>query len=295
METAQSQSPRRSAPTFWGSLEVFSFLFCVATITGFLGRLWWLFELTSHFPPQLGCGLGGLTLIWLAKRRWRMALLCAIFTLINTALVLVVLWHHPKVVAGAGTRFRLAAINVHTSNNRSDLVLGFLQKADADVILLIEVNDRWMEAFKPLSKDYAYSLADPREDNFGIAIFSRQPLINDRVLNLGSTGVPSIATDLTIGGEKVHLLGTHPFPPGTPTDSRLRNEQLRQIAQYVRQQHSLVIVAGDLNSTPWSPYFRDLLRESGLKNTSQGLGLFPSWPCWLKKTLAQDRIFIRYL
>ena len=160
-------------------------------------------------------------------------------------------------------------------------MLGFLQKADADVILLIEVNDRWMEAFKPLSKDYAYSLADPREDNFGIAIFSRQPLINDRVLNLGSTGVPSIATDLTIGGEKVHLLGTHPFPPGTPTDSRLRNEQLRQIAQYVRQQHSLVIVAGDLNSTPWSPYFRDLLRESGLKNTSQGLGLFPSWPCWM--------------
>lgn len=36
-----------------------------------------------------------------------------------------------------------------------------------------------------------------------------------------------------------------------------------------------------MNVTPWSPVFSDLLREGGLLNTSQGHGLFGSWPAWL--------------
>jgi endonuclease/exonuclease/phosphatase (EEP) superfamily protein YafD len=42
-----------------------------------------------------------------------------------------------------------------------------------------------------------------------------------------------------------------------------------------------VILFGDLNVTPWSPYFADLLKHGGLKDTSQGRGLFGSWPSWL--------------
>jgi endonuclease/exonuclease/phosphatase (EEP) superfamily protein YafD len=39
----------------------------------------------------------------------------------------------------------------------------------------------------------------------------------------------------------------------------------------------LVLVAGDLNSTPWSPRYRKFMSRTDLKNTRQGKGIYPSW------------------
>jgi endonuclease/exonuclease/phosphatase (EEP) superfamily protein YafD len=262
-------------------MEVVAVMLCLATVTGFLGRLWWICELTSHFPLHMAAGLSVFAMVWVAKRRWRMVTICGVFAAINAGLVLSVLWPGEKATPQAGARLRLAAINVHTSNHRSDLVLEFLRSVDADAILLMEVNERWMDALSPLKATYPHLIAEPREDNFGIALFSRLPLTNSSVIEPGSVQVPSIATDMTVGAHSVHLLCTHPLPPGSSEYARLRNEQLQQIAGYVRRRNSPVIVLGDLNVTPWSPYFSGLLRDSGLKNTSQGRGLFESWPAWL--------------
>ena len=160
-------------------------------------------------------------------------------------------------------------------------MLEFLRSADADVILLMEVNERWMSDLSPLQSSHPHMLAEPREDNFGIALFSRIQLTNHNIVELGEAGVPSIKTEMWVGPALITLLGSHPLPPGSSEYARLRNDQLREIASQVRDQSGPVIVLGDLNATPWSPYFNDLLRDSGLKNTSQGRGLHGSWPAWL--------------
>lgn len=128
----------------------------------------------------------------------------------------------------------------------------------------MEVNARWMSALDALRTNYPQVIAEPREDNFGIALFSRLPLTNSEVVEFGPGEVPSITTTLEAGGQKVFLLGTHPLPPGSAENARLRNEQFREIATRIRRGARPAIVLGDLNSTPWSPYFDDLLRESGL-------------------------------
>jgi len=38
---------------------------------------------------------------------------------------------------------------------------------------------------------------------------------------------------------------------------------------------------GDLNSSSWSPAFRDLLRDAGLRDTRLGRGVQSTWPAWL--------------
>jgi endonuclease/exonuclease/phosphatase (EEP) superfamily protein YafD len=50
------------------------------------------------------------------------------------------------------------------------------------------------------------------------------------------------------------------------------------VGQLARQQTGAVIVLGDLNTTSWSPYFRDLLADSGLADTRRGFGVLGSWP-----------------
>lgn len=51
-----------------------------------------------------------------------------------------------------------------------------------------------------------------------------------------------------------------------------------QLPRYVHRAASPVLLLGDLNVSPWSPYFRRLLRESGLRDSSQGRGVRPTWP-----------------
>ena len=260
------QLARRFTMSIWALVEVGGLLLGAATVAGFLSRLWWMFELASHFRMHLAIGLAGLAAVWALKRRWRMASICGLSAAVNAVLVLLVLLPAEMPGPQTGTRLRLVSLNVHTENQRSDLVLKFLQTADADVILLMEVNETWMNALQPLRANYPQVIAKPREDNFGIALFSRLPLTNSEVIELCKAEVPSIATIISVGGQPVFLLGTHPLPPGSAEYARLRNEQLQEIAALIRSKRMAAIVLGDLNCTPWSPYFTDLLRDSGLKN-----------------------------
>jgi endonuclease/exonuclease/phosphatase (EEP) superfamily protein YafD len=43
-----------------------------------------------------------------------------------------------------------------------------------------------------------------------------------------------------------------------------------------------VIIAGDLNLSPWSPYYARLVRETGLADIRKGFGLLPTWPTHLR-------------
>lgn len=251
------------------------------TLTGFLGKLWWLLELTSHFPLHLAVASGLFTGIWALKRRWRWTAFSGAVTTINALLVLALFWPGNQSAPTSGQRLRLVAVNVHTANLRTDLVLDFLQKIDADVVMLMEVNQRWMNALASLSNRYPEIITEARSDNFGIAMLNRVGSTNSAVIYLGEAEVPSIRTTLLINGQTVTLLGTHPLPPGSAEYSRLRNDQLRAIVATVRESRTPTILLGDLNATPWSPYFRELLRASGLRNTSQGRGLYGSWPAGL--------------
>lgn len=281
MATAPQVPPRRPAFTLWGLIEVGGLLGCVATFAAFFGRLWWMLELTCHLRVHLAVVLAVLAGMWAFKRRWPVAALCGACAAVNALLVA---WLHGPAggaPSASDARLRLAAINVHTANERHDRVLDFLRAADVDVILLMEVNDRWMGALSPLAVTHPHRVAEPREDNFGIALFSRLPLTNPSVLELGNAGVPSIAATVSVAGRGGVLLGTHPLPPGSAAYARLRNEQLDQIAATVRNLDGPVVVLGDLNVTPWSPYFRRLLRDSGLNDSSRGRGLAGRWPAGL--------------
>ena len=41
------------------------------------------------------------------------------------------------------------------------------------------------------------------------------------------------------------------------------------------------ICVGDLNITPWSPYYRSFVEQTKLLNVREGFGLLPSWPTFV--------------
>ena len=169
-------------------------------------------------------------------------------------------------------------INVHTESRRFDLVEKFIREQNPDIVLLVEVNGEWMGNLAALKMIYPYVCQESREDNTGIALFSKLPFRNPETLYLGSWGAPSVTAEIEIKGRPIRILGTHPPPPVGPKYTLFRNQQLLEVAAQVRKWHGSIVLLGDLNTTVWSDSFGQLLQESGLQDTGRGQGIQATFP-----------------
>jgi endonuclease/exonuclease/phosphatase (EEP) superfamily protein YafD len=74
------------------------------------------------------------------------------------------------------------------------------------------------------------------------------------------------------------VIGVHLRAPTTAPRAAARNQELRELAARSAAIVEPLIVAGDLNVTPYSPYFGDWLEASGLTDSRRGRTLSTSWP-----------------
>jgi endonuclease/exonuclease/phosphatase (EEP) superfamily protein YafD len=261
-------------------LSAATILACIGTTAGFLGRDWWVFELASHFPVQYSAVLLTCALIYLIRAKYTTALVVAIFASVNLYLIIP---SNVEVHAKASSsyresrKFRVLLINVNHGNQNYNKVREFIRLTDADFIVLLEVNEEWLEELQPIEAAYPYRRGLPLKD-YGIGLLSRIPFEDADIKIIGKVGNPSVIARFNIDGQRFTLIGTHPHPPLSQEEARYRNQQMAAIAKFISSQQDASIVLGDLNITPWSPLFRDFLVKTGLGDTRNGFGLQPSWP-----------------
>ena len=251
---------------------------CFLTLAGFGGGYAWSLDLASHFRVQyLVCLALAALVVGLGRRFWLAAVFAA-FAAWNLALILPLYDSPARPAAPDGEALRAYWLNVNTANRNAAALLASIDRHKPDFILLAEVNDRWTKDLRTLSADYPHKLERPRPDNFGIALYSRHPLQDQRVLDLGAAGVPSLLVRAAPGGRDFYLLGTHTLPPIGPTYARRRNLHLAAIPDLAASLEAPLLLLGDLNATPWSYNFKRLLAASALRNGARGRGLQPTWP-----------------
>lgn len=271
---------RQPAVSVSGLLQVFTTVVCFFTTTGFLGAEWWLFDITSHFRMQYLVLLILVAAASLGFRKRRLALVCVLFALLNLFAVRSLWWSSRATnkTNAESPPLRAVLLNVRTENEEKALVLTFLLASKADVIAILEANQAWAEALQPLRVAYPHLIAEPREDNFGLLLFSRNPIVTSQLIELGEAGVTTIEATLKIAGRDLKLFVTHPLPPGGREHTRLRDEQLRLLAERAASLAGPVLVLGDLNTSPWGSAFRTFRKVSGLTDTSEGIGWQATWP-----------------
>lgn len=250
---------------------------CTCTAVGFWGRLWWVFELASHFRVQYFFFLLASTFIFLIQSRQREAILAGVFALINLSLIVPFYLAAPTVHAG-GRIHRALLFNVNTSNRAHEEVRKFIRSMEPDFMVLVEANQTWVNELRKTEGNYPYSRGIPRGDGFGLVVFSRIPFENVEIQSIGEPEVPSLIARFTIDGQPLTVIGIHLQSPTGHVRSEYRNQQLFGLAKVVSSQKGLVMVLGDLNTTSWSPFFRDLLRKTGLRDSRKGFGVQPTWP-----------------
>ena len=270
---APASPPRR------GLLELASCCLAAATVAGWCGGWHWLLDLASHFRCYwLLLALPCLALTW-RRAAWPVRC-CLAAAVVGNAWPLLPYWMPaPAVVAAAPADESLAIVSVNVLRRNADkaAVLAYLRSRDPDLIVVLEVDAAWAAALAELADRWPHAIVEPREDNFGIALLAKRPPRARAVQDFGAAGVPSIVAEFAGPTGAFTLVATHPLAPQAQGLARGRDRQLRAIADFVAIAPLPCIVAGDLNTTPWSAAFRDLVARSGLRDTALGRGVQGTW------------------
>ncbi len=235
------------------------------------------FELASHFRLQYlwAAALCGVCLTW--RRVWTWALLAGAIVIFN-GLFIAPLYRHPRLPASAGVSLKVMLSNVMGGNRNYAAVLREVRAENPDILVIEECTPLWWQNLEILKADYPHSEAVLQYGGGGIALFSRFPLENVQVHRVGGSVHTIITARVNLNGTRLEILAMHPLTPVTDDKFSERNRQLAWAADYMRGLTGPRILIGDLNTTLFSPYFQDLVRDSGLHNARQGQGLLPSWP-----------------
>ncbi|MCS6813347.1 MAG: endonuclease/exonuclease/phosphatase family protein, partial [Cyanobacteria bacterium] len=238
---------------------------------------WWLgLELASHFQMQYAIA-ASLLLIGILCTRQKLASFLGLFC-VALLFTHIVPWYLPSNPVKTGIPLRLLIANVNVKNRQALPVLSLIQQEQPDVIVLMEMNAWWLSQLSPLHQQWPYSFGQGADSPFGIAILSRIPLQQPQLQLFGTNDIPSIVTGLRLPGQLVTLVATHPPPPIQPDLFHERNRHLASAAAYIQRLQPPIVVAGDLNTSMWSPYYRRLIASTELLNARRGFGVLPTWP-----------------
>jgi endonuclease/exonuclease/phosphatase (EEP) superfamily protein YafD len=255
---------------------IVTILFSVVTIFDFAHRN---IELFSHFRLQY-LAVSLLLLIAFAILRSPVyAVLLLATTVFNATYVLP--WYFGGVAVESAATLKLLHANVFSRNDEYERLFDLIEAEKPDVIFLQEVTENWRDAAANLHSDYPYRHVEAREDNFGIAIFSRLPLDSVTHIDSPPLSYPTIVATMTVNGESLTLINTHPMIPLTRSFYEARNHQIQSIADLVNKSIGSMILIGDFNTSPWARPYRELEERTGLRNTRRGFGIRPTWPTFM--------------
>lgn len=256
----------------------------IATVlAGFAATAWWL-DLFTHFHLHyfVAAVLGLALCVW--RKRGRLSLLGFALVAVNAAITFAPYRVGVASAAPTAALLTLTQYNVLTENPQHAETAAYLARTEADVFCLQEISARWQHDLTNALPAYRVLAAEPRDDNYGIALMARRDgkvldntaqvihPIRDHALPLGA-----ITVRARLGEHPVNIFTLHAHPPFDANHDEMRGRLLREVARWVRKQQDPVIISGDMNATPWSTAYRRLLQATGLVSAQRYFGPQPTW------------------
>lgn len=253
----------------------------VGLLAMFLAQHFWVADLLVNFQVHfVACLLGCLFLLVLLRRQ----LTAAVLLLGTLVLVLPIIPYlkipfqkDSAIRPGENEKvYRMLSYNVLQSNTRTRDVADYIAAQGLDFLLVIETDEGWSEDLEfELRDHFPHRFTEPRPDLQGLTFYSKHPWKSIRLVS--ELSFPTIEAKFDLEQGFMTVLAIHPHPPVRKRAAERRNMYLRDLSQYAAGLSGSVILAGDFNATPWSPYFRDILSEGDLEDSGKGRGIQNTW------------------
>jgi endonuclease/exonuclease/phosphatase (EEP) superfamily protein YafD len=193
-------------------------------------------------------------------------------------------------------RFGILVANVLTPNREAEALLRIVRDRDPDIMLFVETDDWWQAQLDTLEATHPFTVKCPKDNLYGMILYSRLALDEPRLRFLVEPDIPSIHARVQLrSGDYVDLHCVHPRPPA-PAEAKSsvpRDAELVLVAKSIAAAARPALVIGDLNDVAWSGTTRLFQKLSGLLDPRVGRGMFSTFHAkhvWLRWPL--DHIFI---
>lgn len=170
---------------------------------------------------------------------------------------------------------RVMSFNVHSPNREYRALRAEVVRVGPDVAFLFEVTEAWARELG-LIEGYHAVLAQPEPGYFGVLVLSRVPVTKARVRLFSPAQLAAAEVRVPWHGRDLLLLGTHTLPPLDDDTTAVRRTHLQELAEWSRTTTTTHALFGDLNITPFSAAFTDLLEQGALRRAARGLHF--TWP-----------------
>lgn len=257
-------------------------LFFLAYLTGRAFADYWLFDIVAQYSVYtlaftLVCT--ALYIYAVRKNQRKSILFPVLFILCFWQLFMLIRpFYFGENAKTESPNYKVASVNIYSQNSDVYTLMQFINKEKADLVLLQEVTTKWQNNLDNLRTLYPYYHEEVRDNNFGIALYSRYPIDSLVVKNYIDDRHPSLWATISVGEKKIQVLGTHPVPP-LPNQARFekRNLQLELMKKDIEESdHENILLVGDLNCTLFSPNINKIKNDK-LKDARLGFGFQNSW------------------
>lgn len=143
-----------------------------------------------------------------------------------------------------------------------------------DIVVVQEVTPEILETLTYLLKEwYPHRFEAPESGAYGVAVFSKFPMIKAQRKAFQKSPNKYTLLQFVTAREKVPftLIELHATSPSRDLFTNQRKQELEELPTIISQtpnEHK--ILAGDLNTTPYSPYFQKLKKSLNFKNAMGG-------------------------
>lgn len=271
-------------------LKFFVFITFIATILGYFSKYNFIFDICSQFKIQyLLFGVIVLIFCIVKKKKDIISLLIILTVILNLFSVLGSIKNN-DITKKKG--FTIEVINLLTKNNKYHSVRTELSENNPDIVVLSEIDDKWSEELQTIKENYSFIYEISREDNFGIAIYSKIHITKIQKLSIGTFDTPAISAFCDYNGKVFEIICIHTTPPINQQYFNNTKKIFQDLANYVSKNRHNVIIVGDFNSAVFSYNYKNFLKISKMKDLSNIFN--PTWPTfWLFPfRITLDHIFI---
>ncbi|MFN9757592.1 MAG: endonuclease/exonuclease/phosphatase family protein [Planctomycetota bacterium] len=245
----------------------------------------WTLDLLACFPVQAGAWCLCCAVLALLCGGRLSFLLLAGFALAAAAAVVPDWFTAPDKGPADAPTVTVLALNLLRGNEAaSEQALATIAASAPDVLFCSEVTPEWLDRLTAALDELPHRRVHADPGYFGVALFSRWPLVDDAVLPLPFALAPAVRATVATPHGPLGVLGVHPPRPGSRDQCLARDEALARFADALAPLPPHRVVLGDHNATPWNVGFRAMLAATGLRQASAG-SWQPTWPSELPRAL----------
>ncbi|MFN0275919.1 MAG: endonuclease/exonuclease/phosphatase family protein, partial [Chitinophagales bacterium] len=148
--------------------------------------------------------------------------------------------------------------------------------SNADVLSFQELQQRTLTPLDTvLKKIYPYSVSDLTMKGYGMAVYSKFPIVRSEVVK--QHNFPMLTGVIQLEGKEFQFISATVSSPKNEKGYNEQMKQLKVISNYADSIPLPLLVMGDMNAVPWSEQIENFQTQTRLKDSRKDLSsTFPA-------------------